>query len=64
MRRAQQLSLQCDDPEESDEDALKIDGYSSSEDESDEKENISPNSAWTQQTHDIRTPSFNLPSGV
>ena len=63
MRRAQQLSLQCDDPDESDEDAVEIVGYSSSEDESDEKENISPNSAWTQQTHDIRLPSFNLPSG-
>jgi hypothetical protein len=63
MRRAQQLSLQSDDPNESDEDALAIDGYSSSEDDSDEKGNISPNSSWTQQTHDITVPAFTIPSG-
>ena len=55
LRRAQQLSLQCDDPDESDDDTAVIDDYSSSEDESDNKENISPNSSWTQQTHDLST---------
>jgi hypothetical protein len=63
MRRAQQLSLQCDDADESDEDAAEMISYSSSEDESDEKENISPNSSWTHQTHDITVPAFVLPSG-
>jgi hypothetical protein len=63
LRRAQQLSLECDQPHSSDEETEADDDSdegSTSEEEMEEKENVDPNVAWTNQTHDINLPPFTL----
>ena len=63
MRRAQQLSLECDQPHSSDEETEAEDEGSASEEEMEEKENVDPNVGWTNQTHDITPPPFTLLPG-
>jgi hypothetical protein len=63
LRRAQQLSLECDQPHSSDEETEADDEGSTSEEEMEEKENVDPNVAWTNQTHDINLPPFTLLPG-
>jgi len=63
LRRAQQLSLQCDDPSTSDEEAVHAEEASSSEEDEDEKENIHPNLGWDRHTHNITLPPFTMSSG-
>jgi hypothetical protein len=58
LRRAQQLSLQCDVPSDSDEETLSAEELSSSEEEEDEKENTPPHSGWDTHTHAIALPPF------
>jgi Transposase IS4 len=46
---------------ESDEEAPPVDELSSSEEEEEEeKENIDPDSAWVERTHDITLPAFTV----
>ena len=58
LRRAQQLSLECDQPHSSDEETEAEDEASTSEEEMEEKENVDPNVGWANHTHDINLPPF------
>jgi hypothetical protein len=63
LRRATELSLRPDVSDDSDEEAPPdVDG-SSSEEEVEEKENVTPHAPWVDQTHDIhRPPCTDLPA--
>jgi Transposase IS4 len=63
LRRVLQQSVQPGEDSDSDEDPPGVDGYSSSEEEEDEKENIPPDSAWTRETHSITIHDFIMPYG-
>jgi hypothetical protein len=58
LRRALQESVESDVDAGSDEEALPADDSSSSESEDEEKENIPPQSAWSEHTHDIHHEPF------
>ena len=67
LRRATVESLRPDVSDESDEEAPPDVEASSSEEEGEEKENVTPHAPWVEQTHDIHRPpctehpSSNLP---
>lgn len=58
LRRALQHPAESEVDDGSDEEAVPVDEVSSSEDEDEEKENIPPQSSWTEHTHDIHHVPF------
>ena len=60
LSRAVEASLDSDGENESPDEPLPPDISSSSEEEEEEKE---PAAAWTEDTHDVRAPPFDAPTG-